>query len=249
MTKLSKVLVVFITFASLAFMAFAGAVLIAGPNWSVEAEAEDLERYKFETQEAEGEKPTHTVAELYGEQRQLKSTKVLADAVIAARQDLLSKQSSEITKIDQQLPQYESKIQEIRELIGLHLPALEKREQELAQALEQLESQVEDVGNQMVLTSQEAQARRIEAIQRREDILRLTNQLELIRADLFKAEQQQKQLRDLLYRLDGKIDIAQRTRTKLLDSGAQLPDDYDPQPAAPQPDTDKDVSEESPASD
>ena len=57
LTKISKILVVFVTFASIAFLAFSIIVTTAGPNWQKEAEA--LPDYTF-TQSG-GEKPTWSV--------------------------------------------------------------------------------------------------------------------------------------------------------------------------------------------
>ena len=54
LTIISKILVVFVTFASIAFLAFSIIVTTAGPNWQKEAEA--LPDYTF-TQSG-GEKPT-----------------------------------------------------------------------------------------------------------------------------------------------------------------------------------------------
>lgn len=225
MTKFSKVLVVFIAASSIAFMAFAGAISIAGPNWNTEASAEDLEDYSFES--SGGEKTTYTVSYLHGkggEPEQVKAgTAVLADAIIAARQHKLKRENEEIARIDNVLAPIEAKIKETRQLTAVDQVALQKYDKALTDRLTQMQARVDTVSKQFVALSIETQQKRIEASHRREDVFRLTNQLEILRAEIFRITEQQELLRDALYRLEGKVDTASRTNKKLKTGAVKPP--------------------------
>jgi len=225
MTKFSKVLVVFIAAASIAFMAFAGAIGFAGPNWNSEADSSDLADYAFTA--TEGEKTTYAVSYLHGpggEPEQVKSgTPVLAEAIIAARQHMLQQHNDKIGRIDNVLQPLQDKIKETRQLTAVDQVALQKFDQALTARVQQLQTQVEDISKQFVSLSIETQQNRIAATQRREDVFRLTNQLEILRAEVFRIQEQQTLLRDALYRLEGKVDTASRTNQKLKTGGVKAP--------------------------
>lgn len=238
MTKFSKVLTIFLAVASLAFMAFAGAVSFAGRNWEIESRADDLEAFQFEKSESSEGQVTWKVTQLYQQKSELgnnqqgggpetamtASSSVLPDVIFKARNQLLQEQTSRINQIrDQLLPNYQQQLQIVRTLIRVDEAALKQREETLVAQLAQLQQQVDTLSRQVVSKSQEAQALRTQAAQRRDDAMRLANQLELIRAEIFQIEEQQKLLRDLLYRLEGKVDIAQRTNDKLKQSDPNKP--------------------------
>ena len=80
MTLISKILLVLVLFASIAFMGFAAVSAVGGPNWSKEKDA--LTDYVFEYQS--GENPTWSVKTRRG-QEQLSSSPVLAKVIVVAQ--------------------------------------------------------------------------------------------------------------------------------------------------------------------
>ena len=93
MTKLSKVLAVLIAALSLAFMAFAGAAFVGGPNWVAESEAEDLNPFRFDKEiNAQVGMVTWSVTAVVGSPDEtmapIKKSAVLADTIIAARKKI-----------------------------------------------------------------------------------------------------------------------------------------------------------------
>lgn len=217
MTKISKILAVFVAAASIAFMAFAGAVSVSGPNWETEAAAEDLSDYSFE--KVDGEKPTYSVSYLHGpggEPESVKSgTPVLAEAVIAARAHKLKLQNDRMQAIEATIQPLTNRINDTRTLLKVDHAALQKYDAALTNRLQVLQNNAETLSKQFEQTSLKARELREESAARREDVTRLTNQLELIRAEIYHIEHQQVLLRDALYRIEGKLDIASRTNTKL----------------------------------
>jgi len=227
MTKLSKVLAVLIAALSLAFMAFAGAAFVGGPNWVAESEAEDLNPFRFDKEiNAQDGKVTWSVTAVVGSPDEtkapIKKSAVLADTIIAARKKLSTDQDAAIAKLTEQMPGEQSKLDRVRLVLGHDVRALKAFTDNLKKDVAQQWELAEDQSKQIVSASQETQAKQIEAGNRREDIVRLKTQLDVLRADLYQAEKHQVTLRDLLYRLQAKVAAAQRTREKLIRSGAQL---------------------------
>ncbi len=227
MTKMSKVLAVLIAALSLAFMAFAGAAFVGGPNWVAESEAEDLKPFRFDKEvNAQDGKVTWSVSSIVGTPEDtkapLKKSAVLADTIIAARKKLSTDQKAAIGKITEQIPGEQNNLDRIRIVLGKDNDALKEFRNNLKKDVAQHWELAEDQSKQIVSASQETQAKQIESGNRREDIVRLKTQLDVLRADLYQAEKHQVTLRDLLYRLQAKVAAAQRTREKLIRSGAQL---------------------------
>lgn len=237
MTKFSKVLTIFLTIGGLAFMGFAGVVSFAGRNWEVEARSPDLEEFQFSSSKTGEGKTEWSVKQILKEKHEplnpnngddalmQGSSLVLPELILQARRKLLTQQNSRKQSLEESIQFYTNQLNAVRLLVGNSETALKAREEELVVALENLQQQVDTLSRQVVTKSQEAQARRTEAVERREDAFRLTNQLEIIRAEIFQIEKQQVLLRDLLYRLEGKVDIAQRTNDKLKQSDRDKPYD------------------------
>jgi hypothetical protein len=227
MTKLSKVLAVFIAALCLAFMAFAGAAFIGGPNWLAESQADDLKPFRFDKEsDAQAGTISWSVSSVLGSDEEkkapIKKTPVLADAIIAARKKMSADQDQQISTIKEQIEKQKPLLKLIRDLHGFDTQALAEYRDNLRTDVTQQWELAEDQSKQVVSASQETQAKQIESGNRREDIVRLATQLDVLRTDLYQAEKHQEILKDLLYRLQAKVAAAQRTRNKLIRSGAQL---------------------------
>ncbi len=227
MTKLSKVLAVFIVALSLAFMAFAGAAFVGGPNWLAESQADDLKPFRFDKEtDAQAGTISWSVSSVLGSDEDkkapIKKSAVLADTIIAARKKMSTDQDQQISAITEQIPNQEAMLKLIRQLHGSDTRALTEYRDNLNKEVTQQWELAEDQSKQVVSASQETQAKQIESGNRREDIVRLATQLDVLRTDLYQAEKHQEILKDLLYRLQAKVAAAQRTRDKLIRSGAEL---------------------------
>lgn len=210
MTKFSKILVVLVTFGSLAFMGAAAVTALVGPNWHAEAEKET--GYVFEKKE--GETPTWTVkSRLTGEE--LKTSRLLAETVIAARKDRISKQQERLEQLDKRIPAVEKALKEARAVQQTDTKGMQQREIQLAQQLAALNQQIDELTNLGIAKADEAQAIRVEAEKRREDVFRLRNQLDEIRSDTFRIAEQKKQLEDQLVRLNGILSRLDRRQQQL----------------------------------
>lgn len=230
MTKYSKILAVFVLFASLAFMGFAAVNAVGGPNWRAQAEQET--EYIFEY--SGGDNPTWSAKPRRGaEPPNLKSSPVLAEVLIAARKHKIDQQKTQLDQIGKQIPQAEARIKQARELIAIDLKAMQKREMQLAMHIKRLNDEADRIGLQAVAKANEAQQVRQVAELRRADVFRLKEQLDQVQTDYFQVVEQRRQLEDLLIRTKGVLARLERRRDQLLESGAKIKGkdsqpDYDP---------------------
>lgn len=219
MTKYSKILAVFVLFASLAFMGFAAVNSVGGPNWRAQAEQET--DYIFEY--SGGDNPTWSVKPRRGaEPTNLKSSPVLAEVLIAARKHKIQQQRAELDRIAKQIPQAEARIKQARELIAIDLQAMARREAQLAAHVKRLNDEADRIGLEAVAKANEAQQVRQQAELRRADVFRLKEQLDQAQTDYFQVVEQRRQLEDLLIRTNGVLARLQRRKDQLLDSGATI---------------------------
>ena len=233
MTKFGQVLTVCIAAASVAFMAFAVASTVGGPNWYGDEGIQALPDYLFELAPGTPETPpTWSVKTRRTQESVPPTTPILAHAVLAARRDLTKKQIAQTSELDSQINNVPSPVMPanngnpamitLAEKIALSekandddLKAMATREIELVAEFKALQAEIAAITDKIITTTQESQTTRAEADRRREDVFRLQNQIEEIYTDRFRAIEQQKKLRDLLVRLRGSIARAQRRKNQL----------------------------------
>ncbi len=220
MTKFSKVLVVFVVSASLAFMGFAAVNAVGGTNWNVEKDKFKDFTFKY----TPGENPTWTATPRKGDAG-AKTSKVLPDVIIWARQQMIAAQTEEIEALEAEIPIVQAKLKEAQEFVKIDLKAMQKREQELEQELADLNQQINDISNEGIKKATEANKTREEARRRREDVFRLRGQLDEIRTDRFQILEQKKKLYDQLFQMNGFVERLERRKLQLEKSGAK--DDYE----------------------
>lgn len=216
MTRIGKVLVVFVTVTSVAFAAFAAAMLKGGANWRAEAAALDDE---FSFEKGAGEKVTWTVKARRDGQQVASGT--LPSAVVKAREKLVNDANTRKQALDQQIAQVEEQRKQAAEVIQADLQALDKREQELIADLNRVEEQIRQTTAQIVTKTTEAQSVRQEDERRREEVLRMRNVLEVLRTDLFALQQQRQSLEDELTRLRENLARVER-RNEQLKAGTSV---------------------------
>ncbi len=212
MTKVGKCLVVFAVGASFAFLGFAWVSLMGGPSWDAERGA--LPEYTIE-KGAEPDGKWTVQDRVTGESVTVPSPTVQASAIVAARNDLKKKQEEEIKRLKDQTATDKQQFAEMRKFNEADAKALEARVKDLGAQLNDLNAKILKLSTEIVQRSQEAQAVRTEAAKRREDVYRLSHELEEIRADNFRADELQRKLNDQLVRLNGVV-AALENRNKQL---------------------------------
>ena len=219
MTKISKVLVVFTTAACLAFLGFAAAVSVGGPNWERIA-AEELPEYDFDR--SIGENPTWS-AKLRTSDESVGSDPKLAAVVVKALEHKKRRVDSGLNgdptvnrpALDEQIQVTKARLKEAQELAEKDAAALKKYEEQLVQQLQQLNQAIAQVSQEIVKRTQQAEAVQAETDERRGDVVRLQEQLETLQEDRDRIVAQQEQLRDRIQRLKGTKDRLERRKEQL----------------------------------
>ncbi|WP_417386887.1 hypothetical protein [Gimesia sp.] len=210
MTLLSKILLVLVLFASIAFMGFAAVSAVGGPNWSTEKDA--LTDYVFEYQP--GENPTWTVKTRRGGE-QLSTSPILAKVIVAAQKHKLQQQNEKLDQVTKTIEPLKKTIANWKAINKVDVIAMEDKATELQQKINQVEQQINQLANEGINISQQTVDVNQEASERRADVFRLRDQIDEIRNERFLAEQQQKTLQDYIDRIQGKVQRLQRQKESL----------------------------------
>jgi chromosome segregation ATPase len=192
MTKLTRVLVVFITLASFGFMAFVFALVSGGPNWEALADQPEFARTVSLVPPSTPEGSWTASNRSTG--AQLKSSKLLAEVVLEGQKAVLAELTSELQQLEPLVEPLKAQLAESRRIIGADAAALEARATAWAAQLAKLSEALKQTNEQLQLRTVEATQVQRDLEERRFEVYRLQNQLELLRDDLFAAEQQREAL-------------------------------------------------------
>lgn len=195
----NKVLAVLLSVGSLVFLGFVVTYASGGVNWESEMRAEDLGDYKFQL--SDGEAPKWTVTGPGGASVASVDKNKLAAAIVSARKNLQQRQQAELNRIQQEIPQVEAQLTAIQQLEGVDLEALKKRETEVENYLAGLNKAVLALSDQLAKRVQDTTDARTDAADRRKDVYRLTNELEVLRTDRARLVELRRELADEYLRL------------------------------------------------
>lgn len=229
MTKFSKVLAVFAAVASIAFMGFAGVATFGGPNW--QARAAELEGYTFTL--SDGDPPQWSATYDVTGERVGQASEVFPQVLAAAYDDAIRRQREEIQALTDRRPQLETQLEQYTRAIEVDKAALDARIKELRTSLEELRTAMAETSRSVVEKTEEVQQVEDVIIARRQDVLRLQAQVEELRADIYRSERIQQQLKDLIAQVDGNLEKARRRANQL--SGKPVDPAYNPAPSEDTP--------------
>lgn len=220
MTRISKVLAVFVAVASLAFVGFAMATTFGGPNWRVVMQAEEFKGYRI-TQSPDG----MWSATRGSDEGQVASSKVLPEVLSKVMDEVQQQRQERIQQVQGRIQPLEQKIADLDAFQYVDEEALKKYEDDLRKRLADTRQQEAETASRVIAATSDAQKLENQIAARREDILRLIQEVEELRADQFRLREIRAQLNDLLNQLDGNIERAEH-RQKLLQ-------EYNPAASAP----------------
>jgi chromosome segregation ATPase len=223
MNEFGKICVVFVTAASLGFVAFAGALRSGGRNW--QAEMDELGT-DFLLNTTVGERTTYTLTHRRSNQAVSSNTKVLAEAVVAGKAKQVSEMRDEMNSLTKQTEDLKPLAEAALKAIAADEDALKRRGEALSRQLDQVMQQISRVNSQIIEAANEAQKIRSEGQERREEVYRLRNQLELLRNDLSVAQVQRKNLEEEEVRLR---EILQRLERRKQQLSGTTDQEYDNQ--------------------
>lgn len=201
MNTVGKILVVFVTATSLGFLAFVAALRNGGPDWLGEMRSPELQKEFVFTTEP-GEKVTYSVKYRRSDASLGDKTPVMAEVVLRARKRLEEEANKKFQELSPIPQQEQDRLKAMVELIPVDKAGVETREKNFNARIQQLWDEIQVIGNEFAaLTIQSQDVLRV-AEERRGEVYRLANQLELLRTDQFAAVVQQRVLQDELVRLE-----------------------------------------------
>jgi hypothetical protein len=218
MTTLGKSLVVFVLFASVAFMGFAIVAAIGGPNYQTRA-AEELPDFAFELTGPTG---PWTVKTRSLKDENVGSGKILPEAMTLAQKKKLTELQNEKDEAEKFIPGLEVALKESRELILVDKQAMQATQDVLEQERLAVSAAITQTSAQVVAKSKEVSAQYGLAKLRRQEWILMNNQLQEIRAQKAAALKESRRLQDLLFLAKGNLERAQRRHQLLQDDGATL---------------------------
>jgi chromosome segregation ATPase len=198
MTRLSKILVVIVAFGSLGMAAFSAALVTGGPNWEAIAQSPEISKFVAITQNDTGQ--WSGTMRVSGEQ--VGSSLNLAEVVIKSQQKILADLKAQIQELQPRVEALGPQSVAVQGVIEKDIAGLEAHGELWARQLKALSDEVARLTT--VLSQKAAQTTQIqqELGERRFEVLRLHNQLELLRDDLFAAETQRDALQRELIQLE-----------------------------------------------
>lgn len=214
MNSFGKILVVFTTACSLGFAAFTLSLVSGGPNWKGEAESAELTNDFLITAVA-GEKPMYSAKNRKTDQGVGTQSTLLAEVVVGARKQQVADAREKESELNKEIARIKPLIEEMRALIPPDQAGLVVRAQMLDKILTQLSEQIQSTTQAITAKAAAIKVIQTTTQERREEALRLRNQLELMRTDLYVAQAQQKLLEVELVRVEENLKRLERRGEQL----------------------------------
>jgi hypothetical protein len=217
-TKISKILVVFVTAASIAFLGIAVGIRNLGPNWT--EEIQNLPDYGF--------------AQSAGENPQWSSTRRTEGAALATSVSLpnviAKSYDEEARRNNDRVAEVSPQIEELKQTVARLSTLIEADEKGITKREEQLVLAMEDAGKQIQALSVEGERLATQALEvravgerTRESGMRLSRQRIQIATELYRLTEQKKHLLDLVYQMEGILQRLRDREQQLIEQGAVPP--------------------------
>ncbi len=205
----SRLLAIVVTVLSIAFLGFAGVVTLGGPNW--DGTARSLKDYHFTHDPGPNGQWTATSPD--GES--VGSSPLLPGVIVAALDDTNKKLQDQLGELNVREPQLRDSIQKMEQQMAADREALSASLARKQQQLKDLQEQSSQISNQVVQQTTQGIAVEKVVSDRRSDVLRLTNQLAVLRADEARIEQIHQQMVDLIEQINADLDKARQREQQL----------------------------------
>lgn len=214
MTKISKILAVFVAVASLMFVGFAIASTFGGPDWLQVTSADYFRGYSFSR--SEGAEPVWGATRA-SDNGQVASSKVLPDVLSKVMDEVQQRMQQELQDLEGREPQLRTRIEELATFQERDEQALAEHVTKIRTLLDNLVKQESELTSRVTAMVVDARKLERQTEARREDIFRLSQEVEELKADLFRLQVIREQLRDLDYQFKEHLDRA-RQRKALLNN-------------------------------
>lgn len=213
-TKISKIMVVFVTTASIAFLGIAVGISKLGPNWR--EETQNLPDYAFA--ETTGENPEWTTTQRT-ESAPL-ATGSLPNVIMKSYDDAKERNEIKVKATTPEIEQVKQQIGRLSTFFGEDVQGIAKREEQLVQALVDVGTQIQTLSTESEVLATQAVDIRAVGERTRESGMRLKRQRIQIETELYRATQQKRLLLDQVYQIQGILHRLQDREQQLIKQGA-----------------------------
>jgi len=214
MNSFGKILVVFVTAASLGFVAFTLSLVSGGPNWTAEMQSEALTK-DFVFTVNPGDKVTYVAKSRKTEQPVGAQTAVIAEAVVNARKKQVDDAKAEEAQLTKDIASLQPLKKEVEDLIPPDRAGMAVRAQFLDKLLTKISGDIQTITQEIATKAAAIKQIQKTTEERRDEGFRLKNQLELMRTDLYAALAQQKILEEELVRVEENLKRLERRGEQL----------------------------------
>jgi len=205
MTKIAKILVVFVAVVSLAFAGFAVTTTFGGPDWRAITQAPYFQHYNI----VPGGAPEFIwTATRVSDGAQIATSKRLPEVLVKVMDDILQRQQAELQVLNDREPLLKTRVESLTKAKANAEKALQAYETVQRERLAAVRKQNEDISGKVIAATQEAQKIEDEIALRREDVASLQLQMEELKADQFRLQEVQKNLESLRTQLHGDLERA-----------------------------------------
>ena len=213
-TNISKILVVFVTAASIAFLGIAVGISKLGPNWL--EETHNLSDYAFA--ETTGENPQWTSTQRT-ESAPL-ATGSLASVIAKSYDDAARRNQDKVAALTPQIETLKQRMTGLSVFIEADEQGIGNREEQLALAMENVGKQIQTLSTDGERLATQAVEIRAVAERTRESGMRLKRQRIQIETELYRLVEQKRHLLDLVYQMEGILQRLRDREQQLIKQGA-----------------------------
>jgi len=199
-TKLAKILAVFVAVTSLAFAGFAIATTFSGPDWRAMTQAKYFEHYSF----TQGGAPDFAwTATRVADGDQIATSRRLPEVLVKVMDDILARQQEQLQVLSDQEPLLQARVESLEQDKAADEQALEKYVGVQRERLNAVRKQIETTGEEVIAATNEAQGIEKVIALRREEVAALKRQVQELKTDRFRLEEVQRNLENLLIQTQG----------------------------------------------
>lgn len=200
MTKIAKILAVFVAMTSLAFAGFAVVTTFGGPDWREVARAPYFQHYNI----VPGGAPEFIwTATRVSDGAQIASSKRLPEVLVKVMDDILQRQQAELQVLNDREPLLTTRVETLAKAKSADEQALVAFETVQRERLAAVRKQNDEVAAQVVAATNAAQKIEDQIALRRDDVSALRRQVEELKADQYRLQAVQQNLENLLIQLEG----------------------------------------------
>lgn len=229
MTTFSKCLAVLALVASLAFLGIVSVSAVGGPNFEAQLDDPEFSAYVFNKEEDSEGKVTYSVetkkkrlqdpnnpASAFEIQKVSSgNAKVLPQVMIDTLNAEMRHQQARIALLDKRLANLKQTLAAVKAATAADYKAVQARISALNDAIAAEAKKLSDLNKKVATTQDETRKKAVEAVRRLQEIKRLKNQVEILKADKVRLDQQQTKLEILIKQMQGEVNAAKERNEQL----------------------------------